>query len=426
MRDAQLPRESIKNTTCLICGSTNLERFIDLGDQPNGNHFPDTGSKDRELYFPFAMDVCTDCWEIQLEEFPTPEFMFSNHPYITGINKPVVEHFDRLAAHVIDRFGLSEASLVIDIGCNDGSLLACFAERGLRVLGVDPGQTTGALCRARGINVCETFWNLPTGNSLKQLNLAPDLITATAVFYHVPDLHEFVRALREVMTDDTVFMTQCIYSRDILEKNQFDHFYHEHTMIHSLGPLERLFAVHGMKLVDVEFDPIHGGSFILYVTLTSSPHSQTPAVAEAIASEREAGLESLDTYRDFARRVEGNRDALVMLLEELRADGKTVYGLCAPLKGSTLLNYAGIGPDLVELTTEVNPHKIGKLTPGTHIPIVSEDSVSSQPDYYLLLSWNFLDFFVEKYRDYLEAGGRFIVPNPEVRVIGSEALAAAS
>jgi SAM-dependent methyltransferase len=424
MRDPG-PRESIKNETCLICGSRDLHRFIDLGDQPNGNRFPDASSKDSELHFPFAMAVCTGCWQVQLEEFPTPEFMFSDHPYITGINKPVVEHFDRLAAHIVDRFDLRNHELVIDIGCNDGTLLSRFAGHGLRVLGVDPGQTTGALCRARGISVCETFWNLETGRALRDLTLAPDLITATAVFYHVPDLHEFVAALREVMNDRTIFMTQCVYLKDVLEQNQFDHFYHEHTMIHALGPLEQLFAQHGMKMVDVEFDPIHGGSFILYVGLDSSPYEQSAAVQEAVAAEVDAGLQDLDTYSEFAERVERNRNALVSLLETLKAEGKSVYGLCAPVKGSTLLNYAGIGPDLVQLTTEVNPHKIGKLTPGTHIPIVSEDSLTSQPDYYLLLSWNFLDYFAEKYRDFLESGGRFIVPNPEVRVIGSEVLSAA-
>jgi SAM-dependent methyltransferase len=415
--------ETLKNTQCLNCGSTKLERFLDLGDQPNGNRFPDPASPEPEHYFPFSMAVCTECWQVQLEESPTPEFMFTNHPYITGINKPVVEHFDRLAEHIVERFDLPEASLVIDIGCNDGSLLSCFAARGLRVLGVDPGQTTGALCRARGITVCETFWNRDTGRALKHLNVAPHLITATAVFYHVPDLHEFVEALGEVMTEETVFVTQCIYLKDVLEKNQFDHFYHEHIMIHSLAPLERLFEAHEMKLIDVEFDPIHGGSFILYVALKASRHPQSPTVATAIADET-AGLQSIDTYREFAGRAQRNRDALLALLEDLNNEGKTVYGLCAPVKGSTLINYANIGPELVELTTDVNPYKIGKLMPGTHIPIVDETTLSSQPDYYLLLSWNFLDYFLEKYREYLEAGGKFIVPNPEVRVIGAEALAA--
>lgn len=412
-----------KNTSCINCGSGNLQRFLDLGRQPNGNHFPDERSKDQELLFPFAMAVCGDCWQVQLEEFPSPEFMFASHPYITGINRPVVEHFQRLSRHVVERFALQPRSLVLDIGCNDGTLLSCFADQGMRVLGVDPGSITGALCRGRGINVCQTFWNLTAGRALRDLELAPDLITATAVFYHVPDLHDFVLGLREVMTEKTVFMTQCIYLKDVIEKNQFDHFYHEHTMIHALRPLKRLLEGHGLRILDVEFDPIHGGSFILYVGLSGSIHPTSKGVSDALRVEAAAGLDRMSTYAAFARRVEKNRDDLLALLTRLKAERKTVYGLCAPVKGSTLLNYAGIGPGLVPLTTEVNPHKIGKLTPGTHIPIVDEGSLRAQPDYYLVLSWNFLDFFLEKYRPFLEAGGRFIVPNPEVRVVGREALA---
>ena len=412
----------LKNTRCINCGADRLHRFIDLGDQPNGNLFPDQQSKDCELSFPFAMAVCTDCWQVQLEEFPSPEFLFSNHPYITGINKPVVEHFARLSRQVVNRFRMPTNSLVIDIGCNDGTFLAAFADLGMRVLGVDPGGITGALCRNRGINVCETFWTHSTGSALKSLNVAPDLITATAVFYHIPDLHGFVLGLREVMTEKTIFMTQCIYLKDVLEKNQFDHFYHEHTMIHSLRPLKRLFDQHGMKMIDVEFDPIHGGSFILYVGLNSSVHGTSKRILDALADEERAHLNQIDTYTSFARRAENIRDDLAALLQKLKREGKKVYGLCAPVKGSTLLNYAKIGPDLVSLTTEVNPHKIGKLTPGTHIPIVDETSLTEQPDYYLVLSWNFLDFFVQKYRSFLEAGGYFIVPNPEVRVVGKEAL----
>jgi hypothetical protein len=251
------------------------------------------------------------------------------------------------------------------------------------------------------------------------LNLLPRVITATAVFYHIPDIHDFVDGLREVMDEETVFVTQCVYLKEIIERNQFDHFYHEHIMIHSLAPLKRLFESHGMRMFDVEFDPIHGGSFILYVCLGSGSHQSTKRMGDAFVQEEQAQLNRIETYESFAERVEGNRNELVRLLEQLREEGKTVYGLCAPVKGSTLLNYANIGAELVEKIVEINPEKIGKLTPGTHIPIVDEKSILEQPDYYLVLSWNFLDYFVQKFKDFLDSGGKFIVPNPQVRVIDS-------
>lgn len=403
----------------MTCGSSRLHQFLDLGHQPNGNHFPSIDGFDTEPQFPFAMAVCEDCWQVQIEEFPSPEFMFANHPYITGVNMPVVSHFEQMIDDVIKKFMLPKNSLVIDIGANDGTLLKCFEKRGMRILGIDPGQRTGKLARDRGVTVCETFWNQETALSIKQLNLKPNLITATAVFYHIEDIHSFVRGLRDLMDDQTIFLTQCVYMKDVLEKLQFDHFYHEHTLMHSLLPLEKLFQQYGLRMIDVDFYPVHGGSFALYVAKDSSSYKTQPSIAKALQDECDAGLNHIDTYLHFADRVKKNRDDLVSLLKKLRDAGHSIYALGAPLKGSTLLNYCNIGPNLVELATEVNRFKIGKYTPGTHIPIVFEDSLDHHPDYYLLLSWNFKDFFIEKYADYLKGGGKFIVPHPTVRVIGS-------
>lgn len=411
-----------KNDTCVNCGSELLSQFLDLGNQPNGNHFPTVETLSEELFFPFAMDVCLSCWQVQLEEFPSPEFMFRDHPYVTGINKPVVEHFQNLSKSIVTKYDLPENSLILDIGCNDGTLLQAFAELGMRALGVDPGSITGKLCEKKGINVCQTFWNKTTGESLSNLNLIPNIITATAVFYHIPDVHDFVSGLRVVMDNQTVFITQCVYLKDVIEQNQFDHFYHEHTMIHSLEPLKRLFEAHGMRMIDVEFNPIHGGSFILHVALNSSIHPTTKRISDAIAKEKAAKLNDFSTFAAFSKRVKSNKNELLKLLNKLKAEGKSVHGLCAPVKGSTLLNYCQIGPDLIPKILEINPHKVGKLTPGTHIPIVDERTIKEHPDYYLVLSWNFLDFFINKYMDYLNSGGQLIVPNPEIRIINKDNL----
>ncbi len=401
------------------CGSYDLYRFIDLGDQPNGNHFPTSEIKDNEQIFPFAMMVCKSCWQVQLEEFPSPEFMFSNHPYVTGINMPVVDHFDRLAARTVERFRIPANSMVVDIGCNDGTLLRKFQGQNMRVLGVDPGRLTGRLCREAGTTVCQTFWNEATGRALKQLHLEPQIITATAVFYHIQDIHDFIRGLVTVMNDETIFITQCVNLQDVIEKCQFDHFYHEHTMIHSIKPLKRLFEEHGMRIIDVEHVDVHGGSFIAYVGLNANEHATAPSVEQWIKREEKAGLFETATYDEFATRVGSNRSALQALLKKLKADGNEIWALGAPLKGSTLLNFCNVGPDLITKAVEINEFKINKLTPGTHIPIEDERQQTESPDYFLVLSWNFLDFFMDKYRDFLDAGGKFIVPNPDVRVISS-------
>jgi len=344
--------------------------------------------------------------------------MFANHPYVTGVNAPVVQHFQALAPRVVAKLGLQKNDLVVDIGCNDGSLLKCFADQGMRVMGVDPGKRTGELAREEGITVFRQFWTHETGKSLKQIGVQPNVITATAVFYHVPDLHDFVRGLTEVMGAETCFVVQGVNLRDLIEKNEFDHFYHEHSCIHSFAPLHRLFAAHGLRIQDVEMSPIHGGSFIIYVVRLESPRQTTAAVGEALAWDDAAGLNRRETYDALAARVRQNMDALLRLLSKLKAEGKTVYALGAPVKGSTLLNFRGIGPDLVPFATEVNQFKIGRVTPGTHIPVIDERTLDVRPDYYLVLAWNFADYLRHKYDDYLKKGGRFIVPVPEVQVLG--------
>lgn len=402
----------------MVCEGTRLVEFIDLRDQPNGNNFLPPEDVAQEVSFPLAMMVCEDCWEVQIAEFPPQEVLFTDHPYLSGVNAPVVAHFDQLAQHVVYKLGLKPNDLVIDVGANDGTLLRMFAKQGMRVLGVDPSTRPGQVAREQGVTVFKQFWNHDTGRSLAQLGICPEVITATAVFYHVPDLHDFCAGLTEVMGPDSVFVVQGVNLKDLIERNEFDHFYHEHSCIHSLGPLTRLFAGHGLRIQDVEFSPIHGGSFILYVVREENGRPTTAAVAHAIAAERAAGLYELDTYTAFANRVAANMAELKSLLGELKAAGKTVYALGAPLKGSTTLNYAGIGPELVELATEVNPLKIGKVTPGTHIPVVDERSLGHVPDYYLVLAWNFLDYLVGKYDSFLAGGGRFIVAVPDVRIVG--------
>lgn len=409
---------TMKRSACMICGGGGLHTFIDLGDQPNANAFLRADEVDQEAAFPLAMMVCTDCWEVQIAEFPPQEVLFSDHPYVTGVNAPVVRHFERLAPHVIEKLGLQKNDLVIDVGCNDGTLLRLFAAHGMRVLGVDPSERTGRLARDQGVTVFQQFWNRETGQSLRQLGVRPDAITATAVFYHVPDLHDFVAGLTEVMGPRTTFVVQGVNLKDLIERNEFDHFYHEHSCVHALAPLQRLFAAHGLRIQDVEFSDIHGGSFILYVCREEGARPTTPAVQAAVEAEAAAGLNRLETYGAFAERVRANMAALKTLLEKLALDKKSVFGLGAPAKAGTLLNYAGIGPELVSCVTELNEFKIGRVVPGVRIPVVDEAALPAPPDYYLVLAWNFIDYLVEKYDAYLQAGGRFITPAPEVRIIG--------
>ena len=399
------------------CGGSELSEFIDLGDQPNGNDFLFPNEKGNEYSFPLKMLVCKNCWQVQIDEFPDPEFMFSNHPYITGVNVPVVNHFNQLAKHIVEKCGFQKNDLVIDVGCNDGTLLRAFEDCGLRTLGVDPGKRTGELAKNQGKIVFETFFSEKSGSALSELGIRPDIVTATAVFYHVPDLHDFVRGLSHLLSDDSVFVVQCVSIRALLEHNEFDHFYHEHSCIHGVMPLDSLFHEHDMKIIDVEQSEIHGGSFILYVAKNASKRPVSDNVAKTIDEEVSAGINDMRSYTEFEQRVRENAIEVKAFLEKVVAEGKTIYALGAPVKGSTFLNYAGIGADLVSCAVEVNEFKIGRLVPGTNIPVVDESTLDEQPDYYLVLAWNFIDFLKEKYSDYLGNGGQFVAAVPKLTII---------
>jgi len=407
----------MKQSTSMITGTNNIELFIELGSQPNGNLFFSPEDIEKEDFFTLNMSVCKDSWLVQLDEFPTPNEMFSNHPYISGYSMPVVEHFNYLASHIVKKLGMSSNSLVLDIGANDGTLLSCFKQNGMITLGIDPGSITGKLAKENGLLVAKTFWDKDSSASLKNLGLTPSLITATAVFYHVPSLHEFVKGLTTVMDDDSVFVCQCVYLKDVIEKLQFDHFYHEHTCIYSVNSLYLLFKMNGMKIISIEHNEIHGGSIIVYATKINSNREIDNTVSEFLLIEEQFGLQKIETYHNFTKKVKKNIENLKSILKNIKNGQEVIYGIGAPVKGSTLLNFANINTDLVSKIVEVNPHKIGKVVPGVHIPIVSEDSISKQPDYYLLLAWNFKDYFLRKYKQFILDGGKIIIPNPEVHIV---------
>lgn len=410
----------VENLACMKCAKKTVALFLDLGQQPSGNMFVTREEIPQETTYPLRMGVCTSCWQVQLLDHLDKGALFEDHPYLTGTNKPIVDHFADLAKALCTRYGLSAQDLVLDIGCNDGTLLSQFKAQGATTIGVEPSARISQMARAKGHVVATTFWGEDSARSFKALGLQPKLITAMSVFYHVSDLHDFLRGVESVMGPDSVFVIQAVSLMSLLAENQFDHFYHEHTCIHSVSSLQDMLSSYDLKMIDVQEVEVHGGAFIATLARRDSAYTVSRAVAEQIDREAQAGLLSLETYHAFARRVETIATGLRALLVDLKKAHKRVYGLGAPLKSSTFLNYANIDAALIECLTEVNALKIGKLSPGKHIPVVDERRLSEEPDYYVVFAWNYLEFLIEKKRDYLKAGGKFIVPFPELRVIGGD------
>ena len=412
----------VKLTTCMSCGSKAVVEFIDLGLQPSGNAFlTSKQTKDEPLYL-LRMGVCKNCWQVQLLDHLEKKDLFEDHPYLTGSNIPIVEHFENLAEQLINRYSLTNADLVLDIGCNDGTLLDKFKKQGLSTIGVEPSSRISAIAREKGHVVANTFWGSDTASALNALCIKPKMITAMSVFYHVSDLHDFLNGVELVMNTDTLFVIQAVSLLSLLKKNQFDHFYHEHTCIHSLSSLQEILDSHELKIINIEDTEVHGGAFIAILAHRNSTYTVSRNIYDYANKEEQEGLKQIETYNSFGKRAKEIAVNLRLMLVKLKAERKRVYGLGAPLKSSTFLNFADIDSSLIECLTEVNQLKIGKLSPGKHIPVIDEKSVSNEPDYYVVFAWNYLDYLIDKKMEYLKSGGKLIVPFPELRIISIDDL----
>lgn len=406
----------LMDVTCRVCGSRNVELFLDLGDQPHCNRLvrPEKAHLAEPVY-PLRTGFCRDCTLVQIDHTIPKESMFSDYPYVSGTTKTLVQHFKETAERLAATYGLRSGDLVVDIGSNDGSWLAQYLPLGLGVLGVEAAGNVAELAVARGVRTLNRFFNEATATEILAEHGAAKLVTAAGVFFHLEELHSVVRGVHKLIGDDGVFVVQAIYLGGLVNNLAFDQIYHEHLCYYTLRSIEALFARHGLAVFDAQLVPIHGGSLEVHVARAGRRPEQ-PSVAALRAEELNQGCGRFETYREFGERVWRLRDELLAVLRDFRARGKTVYGFGAPAKGATLLNSFKIGPELVAKATERNPMKVGMMIPGCRIPIVAEDAVEP-PDAFLMLAWNFLPEFLEREKPYLDRGGAFIVPVPRLQVI---------
>jgi 2-polyprenyl-3-methyl-5-hydroxy-6-metoxy-1,4-benzoquinol methylase len=402
---------------CRICQGRELVPFLDLGEQPHCNSFLREDQLVGEPRWPLKLLYCGGCHLVQLDCVVDAGLMFRNYLYVSGTTSTLRAHFRRTARALVARFEPPAGALVVDIGSNDGTFLAGFKRLGLRTIGVDPATNVAAVANRRGIETVNEFFGTAVASRIRREQGAARLITAAGVFFHIDDMDEVCRGVAELLDDRGVFHVQAIYLGSILEQNSFDNIYHEHVSYYTLAPLRRLLERFGLQIFDVGHSPIHGGSLMVYAGKPGA-YPIAPSVEHLLAQERRKGWDNLAPYLEFARRVEMLRDRLRMLLRDLRHQGQRVAAFGAPAKGNTLLNYCGLGPELLEYAAERAPLKIGLYTPGMHIPVIEEaEAMLDPPDYFLLLPWNFADELLAKSQAYRAAGGRFIIPIPAPRIV---------
>ena len=343
--------------------------------------------------------------------------MFDDYLYISSLSSTLVQHLRGLAQSVTQRYGLGETDLVVDIGSNDGTLLKGFKELGVRTLGVDPAKNLASLASENGIESLTAYFDEKSSDQITEQYGQASAVTATNVFPHIQDFTGFLKGLDSLLTPDGVFVLEAHYLGDLIEQCAFDTVYHEHVSFWSLGAATTLFGRFGFEVVDVERLPIHHGQIRIYVQRAGRT-DPSKNVSALLADETSKGLTDLQNLEAFSDRVGEIRTSLGQAFTKFASEGKSVVGYGAPAKGNTLLTYLGVGPEQLPYIADKSPLKQGRFTPGTHIPVVEPAKIlSEQPDYVLILAWNFADEIMQELSSYREAGGKFILPVPKVKVI---------
>ena len=405
--------------SCRICAGTHLETFLDLGITPLADQFRRAEDLQEPVtFYPLQVSICRECGLVQLRYVVSPEVLFRNdYPYESSTTRQGREHWAEFARFAVSSLGLSSADLVVDIGSNVGVLLQSFKSHGTRVLGVDPAVNIARIAAQRGIETIAEFFNQDVAESILAEKGQASVITGTNVFAHVDDLHGFVRAVDTLLKQNGVLIIEAPYFANLVNQLEYDTIYHEHLSYLSVKPLSRLFDSLGFDIFDVQMRDIHGGSFRVFVGRREE-HPVSPVVQELVQQEQAMGLHSPDKLHEFSRAVERNRQDLIWLLRELKYQRKSIVGVSAPAKGMTLLNYCRVGSETLDFVTEKSNLKIGRFTPGGHLPVVPDDELLRQkPDYALLLAWNFATEIMENLSAYRASGGKFIIPMPTPRII---------
>ena len=409
------------NVACRHCGAHLHTSFCDLGMSPFANSYvePDALAA-SEVFYPLHAYVCDECLLVQLAEYESPEFIFGDYAYFSSYSQSWLDHAKAYTEYTAERFAIGADKQVIELASNDGYLLQYFAQRGVKVLGIEPAANVAKVAQERGIDTHVGFFGSDLARQLRERGIAADLLIGNNVLAHVPALNDFVGGMQVLLADSGLITMEFPHLLQLMQQNQFDTIYHEHFSYFSFIVVQQVFAKHGLRIFDVDQLPTHGGSLRIFACHDGNAALPTgPRVAALLADERAAGLGDLSGYRDYPQRVERTKRALLTFLIDCKNQGKRVVAYGAPAKGNTLLNYAGVRTDLIDFTVDRSPYKQGRFLPGVRIPILAPEAIrEAKPDYVLILPWN-LQTEIQSEMAYIgEWGGKFVVPIPELTVLG--------
>jgi hypothetical protein len=408
----------MSQSTCRFCGAALENVFADLGMSPMANSYvPPERANGMEPFYPLRALVCGECFLVQLEEYESPQSIFGEYAYFSSYSTSWLEHSRRYVDAMVERWSLGSDSHVIELASNDGYLLQYFHERQIPVLGIEPAANVAKVALQKGIPTLVEFFGVETAQSLAEESRA-DLLLGNNVLAHVPDINDFVGGMKVLLKPTGVITMEFPHLQKLIDLNQWDTIYHEHFSYLSFSTVSRVFAHHGLRLFDVEELETHGGSLRIFGCHDEDDSKQlTDRARDLLERERAAGFDDIAMYEAYGKRVAEDKREILSFLIGLKDEGKRIVGYGAPAKGNTLLNYCGVGTDMVDYTCDLNPHKQGHFLPGTHIPIRAPETIrGDQPDVVLILPWNLKDEIMEQLSFVREWGGQFAARAPELRL----------
>jgi len=408
-----------KGPVCRFCKSPLQHTLVDLGMSPLcESYLAYEQLNQMEPFYPLHVYVCDKCFLVQLEEYVSPESIFSEYAYFSSFADSWLQHAKNYTDLMVERFGINAGSYVVELASNDGYLLQYFEQKGIPVLGVEPAANVARVAIEKGVPTIVEFFGERLARKMAGEGKQADLLIGNNVLAQVPDINDFVKGMKILLKPAGIITMEFPHLVRLMEENQFDTIYHEHFSYFSFIAVAKIFDAHGLTILDVEELPTHGGSLRIYAKHTEDgTRLVNGRTKELLRREEVAGLTQMGTYSAFSEQVKETKRKLLEFLIRVKREGKTVCGYGAPGKGNTLLNYCGIRTDFLDYTVDRNPYKHGKFTPGTHIPIFPPDRIrETRPDYLFILPWNFREEIMKQMSYIRDWGGQFIVPIPEVRI----------
>lgn len=408
-----------KGKCCRLCGSSNLDRILKLASTPPANAFVAESNIDfDQKKYPLELFFCNNCCHVQLLEVVNPIELFKNYVYVSGTSPVFVEHFNKYAKSIVEKYKPKKDELVLDIGSNDGTLLKFFKKMGYTTLGVDPAKEISKKAHQDGIETISDFFTFKLSEKIKNNYSKASLITANNVFAHCDDLKGMTKAISNLLSPEGIFVFEVSYLLDVYQKTLFDTIYHEHLSYHSIFPLVKFFQENNMELIDVKRVNTHGGSIRCVVKNQTNKRPINDSVEDFLELEKSLSINNKNIYFNFSNKINQRKKELNNFVNEVKSRKKIIAGFGAPAKATTLMYEFGLDQNILDFIVDDSPWKQGLFSPGLHIPIVSSSSIYSlKPDYLIILAWNFSDSIIKNNKKFIDLGGKFIVPLPNFQVI---------